>query len=150
MNLSTELNNKQKRQIQKITGKFLYNSRSVYSILLHALNELNMASSKATEQTQKDLEHFLNYCATKPEAQIIYRTSDMQLEIDCDAAYLVASKARKIAVGYHYLGNYDGKLFNRPIYVLAKVIKDVMSSAAEAESESLFLNAGESVQYITS
>ena len=72
----------------------------------------------------------------------------MQLEIDCDAAYLVASKSRSRASGYHYLGNYDGKLFNGPIYVLAKVIKTVMSSAAEAESESLFLNAGEAVQYI--
>ena len=52
VDLSTELNDKQKRKIQKITGKFLYNSRSVYSILLHALNKLNIASSKATEQTQ--------------------------------------------------------------------------------------------------
>ena len=51
VDLSTELNDKQKRQIQKITGKFLYNPRSVYRILLHALNELNIASSKATEQT---------------------------------------------------------------------------------------------------
>ena len=51
----------------------------------------------------------------------------MQLEIDCDADYLVASKARSRAVGYHYLGNYDGKLFNEPIYVLAKVIKSVMT-----------------------
>ena len=90
VDLSTESNDKQNRQIQKITGKFLYNARSVYSILLHALNELKIASSKATEQTEKDLEHFLNYCATNPEAQIIYRASDMQLEIDCDAAYLVA------------------------------------------------------------
>ena len=72
----------------------------------------------------------------------------MQLEIDCGAAYLVASKARSKAAGYHYLGNYDGKIFNGPIYVLAKVIKAVTSSAAEAESESLFLNAGEAVQYI--
>ena len=72
----------------------------------------------------------------------------MQLEIDCDAAYLVVSKSRSRAAGYHYLGNYDGKIFNGPIYVLAKVIKAVMSSAAEAESESLFLNAGEAVQYI--
>ena len=65
----------------------------------------------------------------------------MQLEIDCDVAYLFASKARSREAGYHYLGNYDGKLFNGPIYVLSKVIKSVMSSAAEAESESLFLNA---------
>ena len=51
VDISTEMNDKQKRQIHKITGKFLYNAISVYSILLHALNELNIASSKATEQT---------------------------------------------------------------------------------------------------
>ena len=117
-------------------------------MLLHATNELNIASSKATEQTQKYLEHFLNCCATNPEAQIICRASDMQLEIDCDAAYLVASKSRIRASGYHYLGNYDGKLFNGPIYVLVKVIKAVTISEKEAESESLFLNAGEAIQYI--
>ena len=109
---------------------------------------MNIASSKSTEQTQKYLEHFFNYCATNPEAQIIYRASDIQLEIDCDATYIVASKSRSRSAGYHYLGNYDGKLFNGPIYVLAKVIKSVMSSAAEAESELLFFNAGEAVQYI--
>ena len=74
--------------------------------------------------------------------------SDMQLLIYFDAAYLFASKARSMAAGYHYLGNYYGKLFNGPIYVLAKVIKNLTSSAAEAISESLFLNAGEAVQYI--
>ena len=53
----------------------------------------------------------------------------MQLEIDCDAAYIGASKSRSTSAGYHYLGNYDVKLFNGPIYVLAKVIKAVMCSA---------------------
>ena len=72
----------------------------------------------------------------------------MQLEIDCDADYLVASESISRAAGNNYLGNYDGKLFNGPIYVLAKVIKAVMSSAVESESESLLLNAGEAVQYI--
>ena len=72
----------------------------------------------------------------------------MQLDIDCDAAYLVASESRSRSEGYKYLGNYDVKLFTAPIYVLAKVIKAIMSSASETESESLFLNAGEDVQYI--
>ena len=90
----------------------------------------------------------MNYCATNPEAQIIYRASDMQLEIYCDAAYLVASKSRSRTAGYHYLGNYDRKIFNGQIYALAKVIKAVMISEAESESESLFLNVGEAVQCI--
>ena len=107
-----------------------------------------MQHPKQQNKHKNTLNNFLNYCATNPEAQIIYRASDMQLEIDCDAAYLVTSKARSRAAGYHYLVNYDGKLCNGPIYVLSKVIKAVMSSEAEAESESLFLNAGEAVQYI--
>ena len=44
-------------------------------------------------------------------------------------------KAISRAEVYHYLGTYDGKLLNGPIYVLSKVIKSVMWSAAEAESE---------------
>jgi hypothetical protein len=40
-------------------------------------------------------------------------------------------------------GNKDGKLFNGPIMVLAKIIKNVMSSAAEAEVAALFMNAQE-------
>ena len=123
LHLTKKLNDKQERHIQKVTGKFLYNARSVYCIIMHALNELNIAASDPTEETQKDLEHFLDYVATHPEAQIIYRASDMQLKVDCDAAYLVAPKARSRAAGYHYLGNHDGNLFNGPIYVLAKVIK---------------------------
>ena len=93
----------------------------------------------------KELVHFLNYCATNPDASIIFRHSDMILFIDSDAAYLVAPKARSRAGGYHYLGNKDGQLFNSPIYMLAKIIKAVMSAASEAECGALFINAQKAV-----
>ena len=96
----------------------------------------------------KDLDHFLDYCASHPEAEIIYRASDMQLMVDSDAAYLVAPKARSRVAGYHYLGNKDGKLFNGPIYVLAKIIKAVMSSAAEVECGRIYINAQEAIPLI--
>ena len=38
------------------------------------------------------------------------------------------------------MGNKDGKLFNAAVFVLAKVIKNVMASAAEAEVGALFMN----------
>ena len=47
--------------------------------------------------------------------------------------------------GFHFLGNKDGKLFNGPILVLAKVIRNVMASAAESEVGGLFMNAQEAV-----
>jgi hypothetical protein len=97
------------------------------------------------QETQAALEYFLNYCATHPEAEIIYRASEMILTIDSDAAYQVASKSRSRASGYHYLGNLDGKLFNGAVFILAKIIKSVMQSAAEAECCGLYMNAKEAV-----
>ena len=96
-----------------------------------------------------DLKHFLDYCATNPDPKIIFRASDMLLQIWTDAAYLVAAKARSRAAGYHFLGNKDGNLHNGPIYVLSKLIKAVMSSAAEAESGGSFMNATEAVPFRT-
>ena len=58
-------------------------------------------------------------------------------------------RARSRAGGYHYLGNFDETLFNGPIYVLAKIIKAVMGSAAEAECGSLYMNAQDAVPFIT-
>jgi len=51
--------------------------------------------------------------------------------------------------GYHYLGNKDRKLFNRPLLVLAKIIKKVMSFAAESKVGGLYMNAREDVSICT-
>ena len=58
-------------------------------------------------------------------------------------AYLVESEARSRAGGYTYLGNKEGneRILNGPISIIAKIIKSVMSSAAEAEVGALFMNA---------
>ena len=55
-------------------------------------------------------------------------------------------KARSRAGAYHYLGNADDNLFNGPIHVLAKIIKNVMSLAVESEVAGLFINAQHAVQ----
>ena len=82
-----------------------------------------------------------------PKASIIYRASDMQLNIERDTAYLVCPQARSRVGGYHYLSNTVGTKFNGPITVIAKVIKNVMSSAAEAEVGALFMNAQEAIPF---
>ena len=144
-----EFKKKLKSKIQQVCGKFLFSGRAVDNTTQHALNELCIEASNATEETQEALLHFMDYLATHPDAKIIYRKSDMQLQIISDAAYLVAKMARSRAGGYHFLGNRDGKLFNGPIYVLAKIIKRVMASASEAECDGLFMNAQEAVPFIT-
>jgi hypothetical protein len=45
--------------------------------MLHALNDLATQTTKGTEKTMKALTHFLNYCATHPDVEIIFRASDM-------------------------------------------------------------------------
>jgi hypothetical protein len=142
---SAPLDKKGIKFIQEVCGKFLYTARAVDNTMLHALNELCIAATKGTKQTGEALEYFLNYCASNQSAGIIYRASDMILTIHSDAAYLVAAMARSRAAGYHFFGNKDGKLFNGPIFVLAKIIKNVMGSAAEAETGGLYMNAQEAV-----
>ena len=79
------------------------------------------------------------------EPQIQYQASDIILNFDSDESYLVEPEARIRMGGFHFLGNKEGKLFNGPILVLAKVIRNVMASAAEAEIGGLFMNAQEAV-----
>jgi hypothetical protein len=133
------------RYIQRAIGKLLFYARAIDLTMLHALNEIARAASKGTEATLRATKYLLNYAATNPNTEIIYRASDMILRSYSDAAYLVAPNARSRAGGYHFLSNTSGTGFNAPIFVLAKVIKRVMSSAAEAETTALFMNAQEAV-----
>jgi hypothetical protein len=89
-----------------------------------------------------ELAYFLNYAATHPDTTLMYAASDMVLWIKSDAAYLTEPKARSRAGGYHYLGNTPdrSKMHNAPIHNVSKVLRSVMSSAAEAEAGSLFHN----------
>ena len=89
--------------------------------------------------------HFLNYTASHPNTKIMYQASNMILQTYSDATYLVDPKAQSRAGGYHFLTDKSGTIFNAPIFILAKVIQRVMSSAAEAETCALFMNAKEAV-----
>jgi hypothetical protein len=129
--------------IQRVTGKFLYYARAIDNTMLHALNDI--ASSKNTNQTIAATRYFLNYAASNPNGSIIYRASDMIIQADSDAAYLVCAEAWSRAGGYIFLGNLKKTQFNGPVLVLAKIIKNVIGSAAEAEVGALYIVAQEIV-----
>ena len=83
----------------------------------------------------------LDYAATNPSITIRYKASDMCLHVDSDAAYLILPKARSRLGCHYYLS--DRITFTRttpkptpngPIHTECKTIRNVMSSAAEAES----------------
>ena len=69
----------------------------------------------------------------------------MVLQSHSDAAYLVAQHSRSQMGGFHFLGSHDRTKFNGHIFVLAKIIQNVMASAAEAEIGALFMNAQQGV-----
>jgi len=85
--------------------------------------------------------HSLNYADTHPDAQKSYKASDMILTVDSDAAYLVAPQARSRAGGSHYLGDKNGNLLNGSVAVIAKIIKNVVASAAGAGVGALYMDA---------
>jgi hypothetical protein len=70
----------------------------------------------------------------------------MILHIHSDASYLSEDEAKSRSGGFFYMGNatkLDKKLTNGAILIISKVLKHVMSSAAEAEIGAVFINAKE-------
>ena len=136
--------------MQQIVGTFLYYGIVLDKNLLVGLNDIYLKQSKATDNTSKKTTKLLNYLATNPEAVIKYHASGMQLYVHIDASYLSVSKSRSRAGGIHYLSdpppntqdpdNYT-PLLNGIIHVVCKILRNIMSSAAEAELGALFLNA---------
>jgi hypothetical protein len=88
----------------------------------------------------------LNYCNTHPETKICYHASDMILHLHSDASYLSENESKSRAGILCYMENTsknDKKLTNGAILIVRKVLKHVMSSAAEAEIGAVFINAQE-------
>ena len=111
--------------------------------MMYALNNLSSQVTVGTMKTEEALACFLNYCAINPDASIVYYASDMIIQRDTGAAYLVASKARSRNTAYIFMGNKDrnNQIINGPIMVIAKILRMVVASAVEAEVASLFYAA---------
>jgi hypothetical protein len=70
----------------------------------------------------------------------------MILHIHSDASYLSEREAKSRAGGVFYMGNSaetSNKLTNGAILIISTVLKHIMSLAAEAEKEAVFINAKE-------
>jgi hypothetical protein len=113
--------------------------------MMVSLSDLSSEQSTATQRTQDDIDRFMEYCATHPDAVIRYQASDMQLMIHSDAAYLSAPQSRSRAGGNFYLGNQPNNppIFNGPILNPTGILKHVASAASEAELGALFVNCKE-------
>ena len=87
----------------------------------------------------------MDYVATYPNTYIRFYASDMVLNIDSDAAYLVAPKARSRVAGYFHFSSTPNVIetsrLNGAILVECKTLRHVVSSASEAETGGIFHNA---------
>ena len=133
-------------RVQSIAWTFTYYARAVDPSILPAINEIPMVQSDPTENTNNKITMLLDYLATYSNAKIRYHASDMVLHIDSDVANLVLPNARNRIAGYIYLSKQcTGKMTKSPpinggILVKCKVLKHVVSSAAEAETGWIFHN----------
>jgi hypothetical protein len=143
---SPALSDKDVNKLQQLTCTLLYYARAVDPTLIMPINVLASEQSNATEVTSDKVIKLLNYCNTHPETKIRYHASDMILHIHSDATYLSENEAKSRSGGFFYMGNNnknDKNLTNGAILIISKVLKHVMSSAAEAEIGAVFINAKE-------
>ena len=92
-------------------------------------------------------EHFMQYAATWPNAQLTYHASDMYLYLQSDLGYLNERDARSRVGGLGYLGNkppqqLDPKVplsfINSPICAISGVLDVVVGSAMEGEYGTMY------------
>ena len=139
-------------RISEITGVLLYYARAVDNTLLIACNTIASQQAKPTENTLLAVTQLLDYCATHPNAVVRFTGSDMILWLHSDASYLSMPKARSRAGGFYYLSDHPPPTLgpdtppprhNGAVNVLCQIMREVVSSAAEAELGSMFHNAKE-------
>ena len=98
-----------------------------------------------TQQTLEKCHQLLDYCNTYKNTSVCFHASDMILEVDSDATYLVMPQARSRFAGYFCLLNNPNTpnrlVHNGVILIECRTIKHVVSSSAEAETHGVFQNA---------
>ena len=117
------------KYIQSVTGTFLYYTRALNATMLPALNDISSQKFKPTASTQAKVERLMDYAATCPDVYLRYYASDMKLNIDSDASYLVLPNARSIIAKYFFFKT-NNNILHAHIHVECKTLKHAVSSAA--------------------
>ena len=109
--------------------------------MLVALSAIAADQAAPTEATLEKTLYFLDYAATHPDAILTYRARSMVLAVHSNASYLTEPKARSRAGGHHFMSEDERyPAYNGPVLSVAKILRNVMTSAADAEIGALFAN----------
>ena len=121
-------------------AKVLYYAQVIDDTMSYVLNDIKSTVIEGTTATKYVIQYFMDDEHGNPNTQIIFQASDMILQTNSGAVYLVVLNVCSSTTRCHYCGNHDGKHFNGPIHVLVKIIKYVMASAMESEIEAIYMN----------
>ena len=75
------------RRIEQIIGKFLYYARAIYTTMRHALSSISTQTKNATTNTEAAAQYLMDYAYHNPDAEVMFRASDMILACNSDALY---------------------------------------------------------------
>jgi hypothetical protein len=136
----------EEKVIRQVIGILLYYGRAVDSTIITGLSSLAAAQAKPTAQTLFLINWLLDYVTTSQDAILTYIKSDMVLAVHSDALYLSEPAARSQAGGDFFCSaKVDDPPNNWAVLNISKILKAVMSSAAEAKLGALYINAGEAI-----
>ena len=131
-----------KQWIQEVNGYFSYYSIALDSTFRFACQQIATTQSAPTTRTHDQTIRLLGYAAAHPDAEIVFRASDMELKFHCDGSHNSQPEGKGIAGGYFYLGDKDDPMrLNGAIDVLCKTIPVVTASAGETEYATIFMSA---------
>jgi hypothetical protein len=92
----------------------------------------------------KKCKQLLDYLATHPDATVQFHASNMILNVHSDASYLSKTNAHSWACGHFFMGWKPDTTkpikLNGAFFTLCTILRFVITSAAEAELGTLFLN----------
>jgi hypothetical protein len=127
--------------VQSCVGSLLHYARAVDSTMLPAINEISGSQASPTQKTMNACTMLPDCAAACPLAIMRHHASNMALNVDTDAAYLVLPNARSRYAGHCILSDeplpppaIPNPQPNGAILTACKTIRGVMSSAAEAET----------------
>ena len=104
----------------------------------------NCAQAKPTIKTKQKSQRLVDYINTYPNIYIRFYASDIILQVDRDAAYLVTPKARSRITGYFYLSDHSNitkhPKLNGAILVECKTLRHVVSYFAESKVAGIYHN----------
>ena len=112
-------------------------------------NTVLVSLSDIGSKTMDEVQQILDYLTSNPNATICYHASGMILFIHSDVSYLSVTKASSRASGIFFLSDPKPDtitfsvytpILNWFVFIMCKVLRNIMASTAESEYGSLFLN----------